>query len=68
MLTDAGEPEYYREAITDAREPEYYQEAISGEHKKEWLAAMREEMKSLHENHTFDLINLLSGKKASFIE
>src|SRR5438445_7624935 len=50
--------------LTDVGEPEYYEEAISGEHKKEWLAAMKEEMKSMHENHTFDLVNLPTGKKA----
>ncbi|KAL5838732.1 hypothetical protein ACOSQ3_015901 [Xanthoceras sorbifolium] len=51
MLTDRGEPESYNEAITD-------------QHKTEWLKAMQEEMKSLHENHTFDLVKLPQGKKA----
>ncbi|KAL5821663.1 hypothetical protein ACOSQ3_023545 [Xanthoceras sorbifolium] len=51
MLTDGGEPESYDEAITD-------------QHKTEWLKAMQEEMKSLHENHTFDLVKLPQGRKA----
>ncbi|KAL5818254.1 hypothetical protein ACOSQ3_022150 [Xanthoceras sorbifolium] len=51
MLTDGGEPESYDEAIID-------------QHKTEWLKAMQEEMKSLHENHTFDLVKLPQGRKA----
>jgi hypothetical protein len=34
------------------------------EKKSEWLKAMQEEMKSLHENHTFKLLKLLKGKRA----
>lgn len=42
LLGDRGEPETYAEALTDAD-------------KKEWLKATREEMQSLHENHTYKL-------------
>ena len=31
--------------------------------KKEWVKAMQEEMKSLGENHTYDLIELPQGKQ-----
>jgi len=44
--------------ITDGGEPECYQEAMSHEHKGEWIKAMPEEKKSLHENHTFELVKL----------
>lgn len=50
--------------ITDGGEPECYQEAMSHEHKGEWIKAMPEEIKSLHENHTFELVKLPKGKRA----
>ena len=31
---------------------------------KEWLEAMQDEMNSLYENDTFELVNLPKGKKA----
>ena len=31
---------------------------------KEWYNAMQVEMKSLHENHTFDVVKLPKGKRA----
>lgn len=31
--------------------------------KNKWLKVMEDEMKSLHENHTFDLVKLSQGKK-----
>ena len=34
------------------------------QHKNEWVKAMQEEMKSLYENHTYDLVNLPKGKRA----
>ena len=49
---------------TETGEPESYQEAMSDEHKEDWLKAMQEEMKSLHENHTFELVKLPKGKRA----
>jgi len=36
----------------------------SSEEKKKWLDEMQDEMKSLHDNHTFDLVKLPKGKKA----
>lgn len=34
------------------------------EHKKEWIEAIQDGMKSLHENHTFELVKLPKGKQA----
>ena len=51
MPIDKGEPLSYEEVITDS-------------HKVEWVKAMQEEMKSLHENHTYDLVELPKGRKA----
>ena len=50
--------------LTDGGELETYQEAILHENKKEWVKAMQEEMRSLLENHTYDLVKLPKGKKA----
>ena len=43
MLTDEGEPQSYKEAINDI-------------HKEEWRKVMQEEMQSLHENNTYELV------------
>ena len=51
MLTDEGEPQSYKEAITHT-------------HKEEWIKAMQEEMQSLHENHTYELVELPKGRRA----
>ena len=51
LLTNGGETECYEEAVTD-------------DHKEEWLKSMQEEIKSLHENHTYDLVKLPTGKRA----
>ena len=50
--------------LTDYGEPECYQEVVECEHEEEWLAAMRDEMDSLQENHTYDLVSLPKGRKA----
>ena len=49
--------------LTDGGEPECYAKAMEAEHKKEWVDAMQDEMKSLHENHTFELVKLPKGKR-----
>ena len=49
--------------ISDQGEPETYQEVLKHENKIEWLKAMKEEMESLHENHTYDLVKPLKEKK-----
>ena len=50
--------------LTDGGEPETYQEVMSHEKKGEWLSAMQDEMNSLHENHTYDLVKLPKDKRA----
>ncbi|RDX78423.1 hypothetical protein CR513_41306, partial [Mucuna pruriens] len=49
--------------LTDGEEPECYQEAMESEEKKKWLDAMQDEIKSLHDNHNYDLMKLPNGKK-----
>jgi len=48
--------------LTDDGEPEYFREAMESKQKRKWLGAMKDEMKSLHDNHTFDLVKLPKGK------
>ena len=50
--------------LTEGGEPECYEEAISGEHKEKWAKAMQEEMKSLKDNNTFELVQLPKSKMA----
>ena len=50
--------------LTDEGEPECYEEVLTHDQKENWLQAMREEMKSLYDNHTYELMNLPKGKKA----
>lgn len=44
-------------------EPIDYKEAIKSRNKTEWLKAMNDEMKSLHDNHTLELIKKPSGAR-----
>ena len=39
-------------------------DAIADKHKEKWLSAMQDEMDSLHENYTYDLVELPKGKRA----
>ncbi|KAK8931081.1 hypothetical protein KSP39_PZI016518 [Platanthera zijinensis] len=50
--------------LTDAGEPEIYSEAVESAERHHWMAAMQEEMQLLRTNHTYDLVRLLKGKKA----
>ena len=50
--------------LTDEGESETYQEAILHKSKKKWVKAMQEKVRSLLENHTYDLVKLPQGKKA----
>ena len=45
-------------------EPRDYKDAISSVDSSSWLVAMKEEIESLHKNHTWDLVPLPSGKRA----
>jgi len=50
--------------LTDAGEPECYDEACQGEDASKWELAMKEEMKSLISNQTWELAKLPEGKKS----
>jgi len=50
--------------LTDGGEPECYAEAMEDEHKSKWIEAMQDEMQSLRDNHTFELVKLPKGKRA----
>lgn len=50
--------------LTDGGELECYAEAVESEQRKEWIDAMQDEMKSLYENHTFELVKLPKDKRA----
>ncbi|RVX05220.1 Retrovirus-related Pol polyprotein from transposon TNT 1-94 [Vitis vinifera] len=41
-----------------------YEEAMGDENKIKWVDAMQNEMKSLHENHSYELVKLPKGKRA----
>jgi len=50
--------------LTDMGEPEGYDEVMLDTHRDRWVEAMEDEMKSLHENGTYELVELPKGKKA----
>ena len=50
--------------LTDAGEPECYDEAYQGEDASKWGLAIKDEMKSLISNQTWELAKLPEGKKA----
>ena len=49
--------------LTDMGEPEGYNEVMLYTHWDRWVEAMEDEMKSLHENGTYELVDLPKGKK-----
>ena len=50
--------------LTDGGEPKFYDEACQTEDASKWELAMKEEMKSLISNQTWELAKLHVGKKA----
>ena len=50
--------------LTDKGELDWFEEAMSHQYKSEWVKVMQEEIKSLNENYTYDLVNLSKGKRA----
>ena len=50
--------------MTNEGEPKCYDEAITDKHKDKWLSAMQDEMNSLHENYTYNLVELPKGNRA----
>ncbi|CAL1389536.1 unnamed protein product [Linum trigynum] len=57
-------PETEYVSLTDGGEPESFTEAMNDEHKQRWIEAMQDEMDSLYENKTFELVKLPKGKRA----
>jgi hypothetical protein len=50
--------------LTDSGEPECYEEAMQVDTKRKWEQSMKEEMDSLVNNHTWDLVQFPVGKRA----
>ena len=50
--------------MTDNGEPQNFSEAMESIEKGEWIKVMEEKMNSLHENHTYDLVELPKGRKS----
>ena len=50
--------------ITSSGDSTTFQEAIHSQEKSRWMGAMVEEIQSLHKNQTWDLVELLEGKRA----
>ena len=50
--------------FSDGGESDNYQEVLLHDEKKEWLRAMHEDIKSLHKNNTYELMELPKGKRA----
>ncbi|KAL0363822.1 UNVERIFIED_CONTAM: Retrovirus-related Pol polyprotein from transposon TNT 1-94 [Sesamum angustifolium] len=50
--------------LVSGDEPTTFHRAITSQEKKEWMGAMVEKMESLHKNQTWELVQLLEGKKA----
>lgn len=50
--------------LTDEGKSECFQEAMESDENKKWMDAMHEEMKSLHDSHTYGLVKLPKGKRA----
>jgi hypothetical protein len=49
--------------LTDSGEPKCYEEAMQVDTKKKWEQGMKEEMDSLENNQTWDLVQLPTGKR-----
>jgi hypothetical protein len=50
--------------LTDFGEPECYEEAMQVDTQKKWEQGMKEKMDSLVNNHTWDLVQFPTGKRA----
>jgi hypothetical protein len=57
-------PSLYYLLLTDSGEPECYEEAMQVDTKKKWEQGMKEEMDSLVNNQTWDLVQFPAGKRA----
>jgi hypothetical protein len=50
--------------VTDSTEPECYEEAMQVDTKRKWEQGMKEEMDSLVNNQTWELVQFPAGKRA----
>ena len=50
--------------LTNEGESEGYEEAMEDVNKEKWYSARKDEIDSLHENHTYDMMQLPKGKKS----
>jgi hypothetical protein len=50
--------------LTDSSEPKCYEEAMQVDTKKKWEQGMKEEMDSMVNNWTWDLVQVPAGKRA----
>ena len=48
----------------DIEEPQSYKEVVASKEAKDWLMAMNEEIQSLENNETWDLVPLPKGAKS----
>jgi len=55
-------PEYYAYYTTSTTEPTTYTEATTGANKEMWVAAIQEELTSLHDNNTWVISYLPEGR------
>lgn len=49
--------------LTDGGELDCFEEAMPHQHKGEWVKAMQKRVKSLNDNHTYNLVKLHKGKR-----
>lgn len=59
-----GDYVVYSASESDNFEPKTYQEAISCTDKEKWLQAMQEELTSIDQNKTWELVDLPAGRQA----
>ena len=49
--------------LIDGGEPKYYEEVKEDEHKDQKIEVIQNEIKNLHENHTYELVKLSKGTR-----
>ena len=62
-MTKFYQPDLNYVNYTDAGEPSAYEEAIVARDAEPWLLAMKSEMDSIHQNQTWELVELPVGRK-----
>ena len=59
-LREKRDPQRFSDAehvlLTNEGEPESFEEAMKETHNRKWLSDMHDEMDSLHEKHTYELM------------